>query len=187
MHHGNGTEAAYYDRDDTLTISLHQEACFPLDTGAAADRGKGAGYNLNIPLLPGSGHRAYLDAFELLVAPALRAFKPDLIVVASGLDANAVDPLARMLARSNTFRAMANQIKDLANEFCGGKLLCVHEGGYSELLVPFCGLAIVEALSGEKTDVIDPMLGLIEAQQPPTDMVAFQRVRLEAQAKAAFG
>ncbi|MCF8512227.1 MAG: class II histone deacetylase [Rhodobacteraceae bacterium] len=189
VHHGNGTEAAFYDRDDTLTISLHQEACFPVDKGAASDRGagKGLGHNLNIPLLPGGGHRAYLDAFELLVAPALRAFKPDMIVVASGLDANGVDPLARMLAHAETFRAMARQIKDLAQELCGGRLLCVHEGGYSELMVPFCGLAIVETLSGEKTDVIDPMFEIVEAQQPPADMIAFQRARLEAQAKAVFG
>lgn len=189
VHHGNGTEAIYHDRDDTLTISLHQEACFPLDKGTAADRGsgKGAGYNLNIPLLPGSGHRAYMDAFDLLVTPALRAYRPDLIVVASGLDANGVDPLARMLAHSGTFRAMAARIKALAGELCGGRLLCVHEGGYSELMVPFCGLAIVEELSGEKTDVIDPMFDIVQAQQPPADMIAFQRARLEAQAKAVFG
>lgn len=188
VHHGNGTEAVYYDRDDTLTISLHQEACFPLDKGAAADRGagKGLGYNLNIPLLPGGGHRAYMDAFDLMVAPALRAYKPDMIVVASGLDANGVDPLARMLAHAETFRAMATRIKALAEELCHGKLLCVHEGGYSELMVPFCGLAIVETLSGEKTGVIDPLHDTIEAQQPPADMIAFQRARLEAQAGQVF-
>lgn len=189
VHHGNGTEAVFYDRDDTLTISLHQESCFPLDKGAAADRGagKGLGYNLNIPLLPGGGHQAYLDAFDLLVAPALRAYKPDMIVVASGLDANGVDPLARMLAHAETFRAMATRIKALADDLCGGKLLCVHEGGYSELMVPFCGLAVVETLSGEKTGVVDPLHDIITAQQPPADMIAFQRARLEAQARALFG
>ncbi len=185
VHHGNGTEAAFYDRDDTLTISLHQEACFPLDKGAASDRGtgKGTGYNLNIPLLPGGGHQAYMDAFDLLVAHALRAYKPDLIVVASGLDANGVDPLARMLAHAETFRAMTRRIKALADELCQGRLICVHEGGYSELMVPFCGLAIVEELSGHKTQVLDPMFDIVHAQQPPADMIAFQRARLEAQAK----
>ena len=177
------------NRDDTLTISLHQEACFPLDKGGAADRGtgKGAGFNLNIPLLPGGGHQAYMDAFELLVAPALRAYRPDMIVVASGLDANGVDPLARMLAHAGTFCAMATQIKALADDLCGGRLICVHEGGYSELMVPFCGMAIVETLSGRRTDVVDPLHDIIEAQQPPADMIAFQRARLEAQARAVFG
>jgi acetoin utilization deacetylase AcuC-like enzyme len=127
-----------------------------------------------------------MDAFDLMVAPALRAYKPDMIVVASGLDANGVDPLARMLAHAETFRAMATRIKALAEELCNGKLLCVHEGGYSELMVPFCGLAIVETLSGEKTGVVDPLHDIIEAQQPPADMIAFQRARLEAQAGQVF-
>lgn len=189
VHHGNGTEVAYYDRDDTLTISLHQEACFPLGTGLAEDRGRGPGlgYNLNVPLLPGGGHQAYLDAFETLVIPALRAFKPDLIVVASGLDANGVDPLARMLAHPGTYRAMSQALMAQARDLCGGRLICVHEGGYSEFYVPFCGHAIVEEVSGQAISVGDPLAEIILAQQPKADFVAFQRARLEAQARAHFG
>jgi len=189
VHHGNGTEAIYYDRADTLTISLHQEACYPVNTGKAADRGRGAGqgFNLNIPLLPGGGHHAYLDAFELLVLPALRAFQPDLIVIASGLDACGVDPLARMLAHSDTFRAMTAILKAEAALLCGGRLVAVHEGGYSEVGAPFCGLAIVEELSGHRTDVVDPFLEPLSGNQPAPDLVAFQRARLEAQARDAFG
>ena len=99
VHHGNGTQAVYYDRNDTLTISVHQDRCFPPGYSGAEDRGAGAGkgFNLNIPLPAGSGHDTYLHAFNQLVIPALESFKPDLIVVASGLDANGVDPLARML------------------------------------------------------------------------------------------
>ena len=184
VHHGNGTEACFYDRDDTLTISLHQENCFPPDQGRAEARGKGKGegYNLNIPLLPGGGHQAYLDAFDLLVAPALRAFKPEIIVVASGLDANAFDPLARMQAHSETFRTMASKVKALAAELCGGRLLAAHEGGYSEGYVPFCGLAVVEEFSGRRTPVQDPFLEILTAQQPPADYIAWQRARLEKQA-----
>lgn len=189
VHHGNGTEAIYYDRADTLTISLHQEGCFPIGMGGAEARGTGdgLGYNLNIPLLPGGGHQAYMDAFDLLVAPALRRFGPDVIVVASGLDANGVDPLARMLAHSDTFRAMATQIVALSRDLCGGRLMAAHEGGYSEVLVPFCGLAIIEAFSGLRSGVIDPLFQIVHDQQPPADMVAFQRARLEAQARAVFG
>jgi acetoin utilization deacetylase AcuC-like enzyme len=186
VHHGNGTETIFYDRADTLTISLHQENCFPLEGGGWQDRGRGEGLgaNLNIPLLPGGGHQAYMDAFELLVLPALRAYKPDLIVIASGFDANGVDPLARMLAYADTYRAMATQLKALAAESCGGRILAVHEGGYSEVLVPFCGHAVIEVLSGLSTDVIDPLYDIVFAQQPPADMIAFQRARLEAQARA---
>jgi acetoin utilization deacetylase AcuC-like enzyme len=185
VHHGNGTEACFYDRDDTLTISLHQENCFPPDSGHAADRGrgKGLGFNLNVPLLPGGGHQAYLDAFDLLVTPALRAFRPEIIIVASGLDASALDPLARMLAHSETFRAMATRIKALAGDLCGGRLVAAHEGGYSDGYVPFCGLAVIETFSGHRTPVEDPFLDIIMGQQPPPDIVAFQRARLEAQAR----
>jgi acetoin utilization deacetylase AcuC-like enzyme len=76
VHHGNGTEAIFYDRADVLTISIHQERNYPLDTGDFADRGAGpgAGFNLNVPLPPGAGHMStYLEAMERLVLPAARA------------------------------------------------------------------------------------------------------------------
>lgn len=183
VHHGNGTQAIYYDRADTLTISIHQEGCFPPGQGLASERGAGAGLgaNLNVPLLPGGGHQAYLDAMELLVAPALRKFRPEMIVVASGLDANGFDPLSRMQAHSDTFRALTAEVMALADEFCGGRMLCVHEGGYAEVIVPFCGLAVVETLAATRTEVTDPVLDQLCGQQPASDFVAFQRDRLLAQ------
>ena len=185
VHHGNGTQEIYYRRGDTLTISIHQENCFPAFQGLVSERGSGAGLgaNLNIPLVPGGGHLAYLDAFDLLVEPALRAFEPDLIVVACGLDANGYDPLARMLAHSGTFREMTARIKALAHDLCRGRLVMAHEGGYSEALVPFCALAVVEELAGVRTEVEDPFRQFLEENQPAADVVAFQRARLEAQAK----
>jgi len=177
VHHGNGTQAVYYDRDDTLTISLHQENCFPPGYSGEHDRGegRGAGYNLNIPLAPGAGDDAYRYAFTSLVLPAIEKFAPDLIIVASGLDAGAADPLARMLAHSDTFRAMTAELKDLAVRLCGGKLVVVHEGGYSEAVVPFLGLAIVETLSGHRTAVVDPTLEIFLPQQPGAASLAFHR------------
>jgi acetoin utilization deacetylase AcuC-like enzyme len=184
VHHGNGTQAFYYDRADTLTISIHQEGCFPPGQGLASERGAGPGIgcNLNIPLLPGGGHQSYMDAMELLVIPVLRQFRPEMIVVACGLDANGFDPLARMLAHSDTFRQMTATVMALADALCGGRLLCVHEGGYAEAIVPFCGMAVVETLAGHRTAVEDPVLELLQAQQPPADFVAFQRARLSRQA-----
>lgn len=185
VHHGNGTQQIYYHRGDTLTISLHQENCFPAYQGLISETGAGPGLgaNLNIPLLPGGGHQAYLDAVELLVEPKVRAFDPDLIVVACGLDANGYDPLARMLAHSETFRALTRRIMGLASDLCGGRLVVAHEGGYSEAVVPFCGLAVVEELAGIRTDVADPFLVFLQENQPAADMVAFQRARLERQAR----
>lgn len=138
VHHGNGTEAIFYDRDDVLTISLHQEGNYPLDTGALADRGNGAGegYNINLPMHAGSGHTAYLHALDRVVIPALDAYQPDMIIVACGFDASIVDPLARMQATAETFAEMTQRIKAAAQKLCGGKLVLVHEGGYSEAYVP---------------------------------------------------
>jgi acetoin utilization deacetylase AcuC-like enzyme len=188
VHHGNGTQAVYYERGDTLTVSIHQEGCFPPGQGLAEERGAGAGMgaNLNIPLLPGGGHRAYMDAMELLVLPAIRAFAPEMIVIASGFDANAFDPLSRMQAHSGTFRLMTRQVMALAADICGGRVVGVHEGGYAEVVVPFCGLAMIEELSGHRTDVVDPFEAITEGQQPPADFDRFQRERLEAQRAAVF-
>ena len=180
VHHGNGTQAIYYERSDTLTISIHQEGCFPPGQGGSEETGaaNGSGTNLNIPLLAGGGHQAYLDAMGVLVAPALRAFDPDLILIASGLDANAFDPLARMQANSETFREMTRVVMTIANEVCGGRVVAVHEGGYAEAVVPFCGLAVLEQMSGHRTDVTDPFEELTMAQQPAEDFTRFQLERL---------
>ena len=72
-------------------------------------------------------------------------------------------------------------------KLCGGKLVVAHEGGYSDIYVPFCGLAVVEALLGTRSAVIDPLLEMSDLQQPPADLVAFQRARLQAQADQIFG
>lgn len=181
VHHGNGTEACFYERDDVLTISMHQQGCFPPGGSGgveATGSGRGDGANINIPLWPGSGHDIYLAGLRGIVLPALRAFRPDLIVVVSGLDANGVDPLARMLAHSETFRAMTRMVKDAADALCEGKLVIVQEGGYAEAAVPFCAHAVLEELAGLRTGVADPFLDLLVAQQPPPECDAAQRAAL---------
>ncbi len=168
VHHGNGTEAVFYDRDDVLTISLHQERNYPMDTGDAEDRGVGAGegYNMNIPLPPGGGHALYLDAIERLVLPALHNFQPDVIIVACGFDAAAVDPLSRMLATAQTFRDMTEMVMDAADTLCDGRLVMAHEGGYSEAYVPFCGHAVLQQMSGSMITAEDPLGETFAARQP---------------------
>lgn len=181
VHHGNGTEAIFYDRDDVLTISMHQEGNYPLDTGAVTDRGKGAGlgYNINLPLPAGTGHTAYLHAMESVVVPQISAFKPDLIIVACGFDASAVDPLARMLATADTFRQMTLQIKEAAETLCDGRLVLVHEGGYSEVYVPFCGHATLEALSGSHISAADPAALAFDTRQPGPRFDAFLKGEID--------
>ena len=185
VHHGNGTESIFYDRPDVLTVSLHQEGNYPLDTGALGDRGRGAGdgFNVNLPLPAGAGHSAYLHAIEHVTIPVIEAYKPDLIIVACGFDAGAVDPLARMLATAETFREMTLKVKALAERICDGKLVLSHEGGYSEIYVPFCGHATLEALSGSKITAPDPMARALTARQPGPRFDAFLRGEIDYMAQ----
>ena len=175
VHHGNGTEAIFYNDPNVLTVSLHQERNYPLDTGAFADRGDGDGLgtNLNIPLPPGTGHKGYLAAMERLALPAIRAFKPDVLIIACGFDASAFDPLSRMMASAETFRAMTRQVMDLTADICGGKLVMAHEGGYSEVYVPFCGHAVLQEMSGSAITAPDPFAATLEARQPSPAFDAF--------------
>jgi acetoin utilization deacetylase AcuC-like enzyme len=164
VHHGNGQQSIFFDDPDVLTLSIHQDLCFPPDSGYLADVGAGAGrgYNLNVPLPPGSGHGAYLAAYERVAVQALRRFQPDFIVAPSGFDGGFFDPLGRMMAWSQTFRSMTAMLKHEANELCGGRLVLTHEGGYSPAYVPFIGLAVIEELSGQKSPIDDPYAFICE-------------------------
>lgn len=159
VHHGNGTEDAFYADRDVLTISLHQDGNYPEGRGGMEDRGEGGGEgaNINIPLPPGSGHEAYIAAIEQAVLPAVQRFRPELIMIASGVDASARDPMGRMLCSAETFRAMAERLKGAAADLCGGRLVACHEGGYAPTHAPFCTLAIIETLAAHRTGVVDPM------------------------------
>ncbi|MEN8841571.1 MAG: class II histone deacetylase [Octadecabacter sp.] len=168
VHHGNGTEAIFYEDPDVLTISMHQDRNYPMDTGDFADRGRGAGVgvNLNIPLPPGTGHIGYIATMERIVLPQMRAFKPDVIVIACGYDAAAIDPLGRMLATAETFQVMTQQVKALAQDICGGKLMMAHEGGYSEVYVPFCGHHVLAEMAGSTITAPDPFGEVFPLRQP---------------------
>ncbi len=185
VHHGNGTQSIYYERPDVLTISMHQENCFPPGSGNVEERGAGAGagYNANVPLPPGSGHETYLYALRRIVVPALERFGPELVIIASGLDANAADPLARQMLYGESYRQMTRLLLEAAEVLCGGRLVAVHEGGYAESTVPFCGLAVVEELSGARTAVEDPFEELFAAQQPDPRVVEFQRALIDEMAE----
>ncbi len=172
VHHGNGTEAIFLDRGDVLTISVHQENNYPWDTGGAEVTGKD-GANMNIPLPPGAGHATYLAAMERLILPKLEQFNPDVVIVACGFDASGVDPLSRMIAGSNTFHAMTQMLMEFCDAHCEGRLVMTHEGGYSEVHVPFCGHSVLEAMSGSRTHAEDPLGPRMAAQQPNAKMVAF--------------
>ena len=190
VHHGNGTQAAFYDDPTVLTISVHQDNLYPVNSGAMAEtgHGRGDGFNINIPLPPGSGTGAYEATFDRVVLPALHAYRPDLIVVTSGFDASGWDPMGMMLLNSACYRRLAQRMVDAAAQLCGGRLVMTHEGGYSEGYVPFCGLAVMETLSGIRTKVLDPMSDHMDlwggqALQPHQDAVINQAEKLVSHLK----
>ncbi|KAJ0404078.1 hypothetical protein P43SY_000862 [Pythium insidiosum] len=150
VHHGNGTQDAFYDDESVLLVSLHQANNYPANTGGWEEIGtlRGEGFTINVPLPPGSGSGAYSYAFSQVVLPALQRFAPDFILVSSGFDASHADPLAAMILSSDAFRRMATQLLGAADTLCDGRIVFAHEGGYSETCVPFCGAAVIEALLG---------------------------------------
>ncbi len=128
LHHGNGTQGIFYARGDVLTVSVHAEPSgfYPFFWGYAEERGEGAGAgcNLNLPLALGSGDDEFLAALDQGLA-AVRAFKPEALVVALGLDAYAGDPLAGLAVSTEGFRAIAGRLAAL-----GLPSVLVQEGGY---------------------------------------------------------
>ncbi|MGI8484674.1 MAG: histone deacetylase family protein [Thermomicrobiales bacterium] len=131
VHHGNGTQDCFYGSNNVLFCSLHQWPLYP-GTGASEETGLGEGKNWtrNIPLPPGSDDLVYLDAFDRIVASAVRAAQPELIIVSAGYDAHIDDPLGGMEITTEGFRMLTQRVCVLADELCDGRLALILEGGY---------------------------------------------------------
>ncbi|NHK31947.1 MAG: histone deacetylase [Asgard group archaeon] len=133
QHFGNGTADLFYDRSDVLTISLHVDPniCFPFQ-GRITELGEkeGEGYNICIPLPALTGDQEFIFAFNSIVPPIIREYKPEMILVATGYDGLKDDPYGYLGLSVYNFQVVMEQIKNLANELCEGKLLLTLEGGY---------------------------------------------------------
>lgn len=157
VHHGNGTQDAFYQDPGVLFVSLHQQNWFPKLSGELEQvgAGAGAGYTVNIPLPPGTGDRGYRAAFEQLVVPIGLQFRPQLIIITAGQDANWLDPLAHMMVTMDGFRQMSQLMLNLAVEVCDGRLVMLQAGGYSPAYVPYCTIGAVEPLVGVDLGIVD--------------------------------
>lgn len=164
VHHGNGGQKAFWEEDDVLMISIHQKDNYPRPSGNLPERGsgKGFGYTINVPMPPGSGNSAFRAAFERVIVPALNAFKPDLLLISCGYDPCVWDPLSQTLVCAPEFGYWTSLMKQVAAEHCDGRLMLLHEGGYSKEMVPFCGLFAIEALCGVSTGLKDPFAHLYQ-------------------------
>jgi acetoin utilization deacetylase AcuC-like enzyme len=131
VHHGNGTQAAFYDDPNVLYFSVHQYPFYP-GSGSQAEQGTGKGLHtvINVPLSAGSGDDSYVKAFEEKLVPAASSFAPDFVLVSAGFDAHEDDLLGGMKVTDRGFAKLTQITKSIAEKFCAGRLVSVLEGGY---------------------------------------------------------
>ena len=130
-HHGNGTSEIFEDEAAVLYISTHQYGIYP-GTGAAGDvgKGEGRGFNVNIPFTAGCGDSSFTLAYEQVVEPIVREYKPDIILVSLGMDAHYRDPLTGLSLSSPGYVDLVMRSAGLARELCGNRFVVALEGGY---------------------------------------------------------
>lgn len=132
LHHGNGTQHSFYDKNWVLYCSTHQYPHYP-GTGASSEtgEGEGKGFTLNVPMSAGAGDAEYIRVFEEILSPAISAFGPDVILVSAGFDIHYSDPLGGMRVTEQGFAALARILLNLAGELCKGRIVFCLEGGYN--------------------------------------------------------
>ena len=131
VHHGNGTQAAFYERDDVFVLDLHQHPHYP-GSGAHDERGRGAGtgHTLNCPLPAGFGDHDYFMIVDRILPELAATLRPDLVLVSAGFDAHADDPLGGMQVSSAGFAGLCARVQAIADQYAGGRLILTLEGGY---------------------------------------------------------
>ena len=170
VHHGNGTQRSFWQRDDLLFISTHQWPFYP---GSGHERetgeGAGAGYTVNAPLPAGCGDGDYAALFSDALLPIADAYRPELILVSAGFDAHQDDPLGGMHVTDDGFAALCGAVKRVADQHCAGKLVLTLEGGYDLAALARSVRACVQVLAGAEAPPLKPSLGLARS--------ALERVR----------
>jgi acetoin utilization deacetylase AcuC-like enzyme len=133
VHHGNGVQEMFYDRRDVLYISLHESGRYP-GTGSLDEVGveEGAGYTINMPLLPGAMDEHYVGALERVAIPALEEYQPELLLVSAGYDAHHLDHLSYSNLTVRAYHQMTSLLVAAAAKHCEGRMVVVLEGGYHD-------------------------------------------------------
>ncbi|MFC4438502.1 MULTISPECIES: arginase family protein [Natrialbaceae] len=160
VHHGNGTQECFYDRDDVLYVSVHHDhgawdPQYHPQEGSLEETGTGAGegYTVNVPTPLGIGDRGYADVFDRLVKPVVTAYDPDLVLVSAGQDPGTADPLGRNVVTRGGFRELGRRAQTLAAKASDGRLAIVQEGGYQISHLPFATLGVLEGATGSAVEL----------------------------------
>jgi len=150
VHHGNGTQAMFYKEPRVLFFSTHEAGHYP-GTGRTQETGgdEAAGFTVNVPLMAGEGDGAVEQAFDTLLAPLARAFKPQLILVSAGYAPQAGDPLGDLCFSQTSFQWMAARLVHMAEEAGAAGPICFLEGGYSPQMMAASVVATVKGLTGD--------------------------------------
>jgi len=166
VHHGNGTQDAFYADPEVLYFSTHQYPFYP-GTGWMDESGTGAGEGTTVdfPMAAGWGDEEYLRAFNEVLVPVARRFQPELIMVSAGFDAHWADHLAMMRVTITGFAQMAMILKELAAELCQGRLVFTLEGGYNLRVVASSIKAVFDVLLGN-SEMDDPLGKASMAKKP---------------------
>jgi acetoin utilization deacetylase AcuC-like enzyme len=163
VHHGNGTQAIFYDEPRVLYVSTHQYPYYP-GTGAATEvgSGPGAGFTLNIPLEAGATDGDYDLVFRELVEPVLEQFEPELLLVSAGFDAHEHDPLAGMRVTTAGYARLTRRLRNAAERVSKGRIALVTEGGYDLRALGDCLQAVINDLADDAapTDDGEPVDGV---------------------------
>ncbi len=149
VHHGNGTQEAFYADPRVLYVSTHQYPHYP-GTGDGSEVGEGAGLGatVNVPLPGGCGDEEYLRVYREVCAPVMRRFGPQLLLVSAGFDAHFSDPLAGMLLSVRGYYGIASTLRELADEACEGRVVYALEGGYDHTALAWSVRACIDTLLG---------------------------------------
>ena len=160
VHHGNGTQAIFYEDPRVLYVSSHAYPFYP-GTGALDEMGEGAGtgFTVNLPLPNGTGDRQYARLYRDLVAPIANAYAPELVLVSVGFDPHALDPLAGMALTERGFAELTDVCLGVAEWASQGRAIFVLEGGYDLGAIALSSAAVVRRLLGEPHDRIVPASG----------------------------
>ena len=177
VHHGNGTQAAFYDEPRVLYISAHQSPHYP-GTGSIDEVGDGRarGTTVNIPLPAGCGDGEYQRVFEQIIVPVVRRFNPQLILVSAGYDAHWADELAMMRMTITGFARITRIIKEMASQLCNGRLILSLEGGYNLTVLSSSVKAALDVLVG-KTDIEDKLGPPPYGFKPPDITSLIERIK----------
>ncbi|MDE0354896.1 MAG: histone deacetylase [Deltaproteobacteria bacterium] len=157
VHHGNGSQDAFYDDPSVLFLSTHQYPYYP-GTGALEDvgRGKGEGYTVNVPLPAGCGDAEYLAVFREIIVPAIERYEPDWLLVSAGFDSHRDDPLAAMGVTEAGFGVMADALLELARKHAGGRIAFLLEGGYDLSALRNSVATVLDRMQAEEAARLEP-------------------------------